>query len=593
MVAPLQLLRRRKEKNNELSYRRLGLSVLSGLMLVCLGSAQQSSITLTNANAALCHHNNTAWTLDKTGSVSGNLVTWTVTATKGATTDNMLSVNGYVEVTNTGTAPATIGNIVVNLQKQATQGGKTYWVSAAADIADATHGDSATLANIVAAASAEDPAKNATIGAHNYAVSGAKGTFIETPGSGAMSFTDLSNTTLWNMVPQPTIAVGATVKLFYVAEFNNTILHLAAGSSIRAEAIVTFGNSGKRGGSGSSANNIDVNGNGSVDADELNVRSVPSRLTLTVPVLEACNASVTLTDSVDDLFATGSVSFDPNSFDNGGIGAGLVISDTTIKTVSVAVDPGADGGTITNTAHLNGDSDYVSVMIGHDPLGAPIYFSFPCCVGVDLSASSTITIGAPIFHWGNDDYTTHITNQWGHAHEPGTIMTQFFALDFSNGLKIGDPSGFVALYDTTIASGNDAFSALLGSHALLSQNSNPSNPAGPLAHSSHNSPSTSGGGLIAEIAGLSLNITFNDNQRMGGVANAIEHFGDLKVLYPGSPFDGMKVRDVLAAMNVVVSGPAAPLPGTMSYSDLEDFANKLNGTFQGGSSGWANAHLRP
>ncbi len=105
----------------------------------------QASITLINCNNELCNANDTAWTLDKTPasqSLTGNnTITWAVTATKGATTDNFISINGFITVKNTGTADATIGNIVVNLQKPRT-GPNTGacrnvpWVSAAADVAN-------------------------------------------------------------------------------------------------------------------------------------------------------------------------------------------------------------------------------------------------------------------------------------------------------------------------------------------------------------------------------------------------------------------------------------------------------------------------
>jgi len=71
-------------------------------------------------------------------------VTWTITVTQGTTVSGHLFVNGFVTVTNSGTAGATIGNIVVSLQ---TKSGSS-WVTQSSDIADATHGDAATTAHI-------------------------------------------------------------------------------------------------------------------------------------------------------------------------------------------------------------------------------------------------------------------------------------------------------------------------------------------------------------------------------------------------------------------------------------------------------------
>ena len=140
----------------------------------------QASLVLGGSDAALCHANDTAWTLTKTAdvvdsdddanAVTGDQIEWTVTATRGATSDDELSVVGYVEITNSGVGNATIGNIVVNLQRKV----GTKWVSAAANVSDATLGDAAIKANIVAAASQE------LASAANYDVSGAKGTFYET-----------------------------------------------------------------------------------------------------------------------------------------------------------------------------------------------------------------------------------------------------------------------------------------------------------------------------------------------------------------------------------------------------------------------------
>jgi len=159
---------------NSMTYRRyLVLGLVAVLAVMTLGPtgafAQQASITLVNCADVLCNANNTAWILAKTPdsqSVTGNsTITWTVTTTKGATTDNFISVNGFITVKNTGTADATIGNIVVNLQKPRT-GGNTGacrnvpWVSAAADVATAFSGDAATSANIVAAASQENQTCN-------------------------------------------------------------------------------------------------------------------------------------------------------------------------------------------------------------------------------------------------------------------------------------------------------------------------------------------------------------------------------------------------------------------------------------------------
>src|ERR1041385_7158694 len=147
------------------------------------GGTPQASVGLTDNNVALCFHNDTTWSLAKDpvgaqpvySSPGIGTINWLITATKVTTTPNQLMVYGYLSVTNGGSGTATIGNIVINLQKQVPNcgGGSSgnIFVSAAADIANSTAGDVATLANIVAAASAEDATKNACGGAANYTVS--------------------------------------------------------------------------------------------------------------------------------------------------------------------------------------------------------------------------------------------------------------------------------------------------------------------------------------------------------------------------------------------------------------------------------------
>jgi hypothetical protein len=84
------------------------------------------------------------------------------------------------------------------------------------------------------------------------------------------------------------------------------VLHLATASAARAEVIISFGNATTSNGS---AANIDINGHGTIDADEAQVRSVPSRLTPTVPPQTNGDAAPTLTDTLSDIAATGTVTF--------------------------------------------------------------------------------------------------------------------------------------------------------------------------------------------------------------------------------------------------------------------------------------------
>src|SRR6476620_6037925 len=99
------------------------LSALLALLLAAPGwaanktptpTAGQASLTLSNCNSELCNANNTEWTLKKTPATQSvtlpagpPTISWTVTATRGATSHTFLSVFGVVTITNTGSANAT------------------------------------------------------------------------------------------------------------------------------------------------------------------------------------------------------------------------------------------------------------------------------------------------------------------------------------------------------------------------------------------------------------------------------------------------------------------------------------------------------
>src|SRR5262249_50287311 len=235
--------------NTRTDCRQLVPVLVAALAVMAIGPtgafAQQASITLTNCDAKYCYTHDNTWDLTKTADDSAvdqttgtGTVTWTINATKDTSAAATFTVHGGLTVTNTGSAPATIGNIVVNLQKPNSpkQGSNASHVSIAADVANATNGDAATSANIVAAASQENAATNAAWGTNNYTVSGAQGTFTETACSGKLEFTDASNNTLFSLVPQPVIPVGGSVSLLYHAEFKTNCLP-PAGTALRVEVL--------------------------------------------------------------------------------------------------------------------------------------------------------------------------------------------------------------------------------------------------------------------------------------------------------------------------------------------------------------------
>ncbi|HEY5944304.1 MAG TPA: hypothetical protein VIV40_02385, partial [Kofleriaceae bacterium] len=326
------------------------LSVLAGCTA---GSGQTSieqsvgggaAIQLKKSSAHMKLTSDTEWSLTKHGTVNPttSTVTWTITATPGTTTSGLLVVHGSMTVKNTGSAGATIGNIVVNLQARS---GNT-WVTKSSDIADATQDDAATMAKIVASASSEN-----------------QSSFTENTASGHLIFMDAQTNSAFALVPQVTIPPGATRTLLFTASYDNNVLHLLPGTSTRVEMILSFGNAVQ---SPASKPNIDINGNGIIDPDEARVRSVPSRLGLTVPQETPSNETVVLTDALADITTTGTVTFSNAQFNLG----------TTTGTVTVTYDGGTDGGTITNCAHLTSETQ-TTICSGH---------SFPTVPGVDLTA---------------------------------------------------------------------------------------------------------------------------------------------------------------------------------------------------------------
>ncbi|MBI3798855.1 MAG: hypothetical protein HY268_18060 [Deltaproteobacteria bacterium] len=553
----------------------------------------QASITLTNCSAELCYANNTKWTLAKTPSTQDvtllpddppTTISWIVTAMRGDTSDNILSVNGVITVTNTGTANATIGNIVVNLQTKV--GSK--WVSAAADVADATKGDAATTAQICSGGSSEGLSS-----------------FIETYGaSGSLEFTDAANNTIFSLVPQVSLVPGQSITLLYTANFDNSVLNLVVGTQVRAEAMVTFGNSGLRGGSGATCNNIDVNGDGTSNSDEANVRTVPCRVTKTIPPLKNGNDTVTLSDMESDVTVSGtsvSVSnFTTDITNNSGL-EDISVDGTFSVSVEASCDP-PGSGTITNTAHLDGTSCSVTVQgpqIGTNPTtGAPIYqmYTFPCVTGVDLDASANVGVSCEAEPPQTPDACTYTQGGYAGPGAPGQLFNSNYLTVFSSGLTIGIEDNAGPRHDaswTGDVTGRSALKTYIGGGG----------PSGALTADTSNATSVSGGTLAKQEATLTLNIGFDT---AGLLPNGSQGFDDLTLcnLVEGSAIgsftlttaqaaalNGMSVSQVLADTNNALGGNPLP-PYVGSFGNLNQLVTALNESFDNcTASSFATANL--
>jgi len=438
------------------------------LLLAGAAMAQpQASLSLHTCgadNIGICYSNDTTWSVtkevqgfvDTDADLNPDQLTYVIHAVRGATGDNMISVDGYVEIENTGSAPAPIGNIIVNLQTRK----QNNWVSAAADVADATDGDDATLALFLANATNEDAGLNWSVGAQNYTVTGNaakgnRGQFQEGLGSGTMTFFDTAGNDNWNLVPQKTIGVGEVVTLQYTALFNNTELQIAEGAQLKIEFIVSFANVDDRGGSGAAGADIDINGNEALDANERYVRSVPCRNSMDLPPISHCNDTVTLTD---ELTVVGNVTYD--AVDDGGIGAGMVIAGSTDVTVVISGVGclGQGQGSITNCANLRGEDSVLTV-------GA---HQFPCCTGVDTQACATQPVACfePVVV--ACEFTTYTRGYYGGNGQNGpAYLAANYAAAFPEGLTLGgspnsahwnaDAEGGQALHDYLLSSGWEYF----------------------------------------------------------------------------------------------------------------------------------------
>jgi hypothetical protein len=552
-------------------------------------TAGQASLTLTNCNSELCNANDTAWTLAKDPAAQSislpddaPVIAWTVTATRGATSGSVLSVFGVVTVTNTGSANATLGNIVINLQKKIAN--TSSWVSVAANVADATSGDAATRGRIVASTSAENAAVNVSFGANNYTVSGAQGTFVETAGSGALEFTDASNNTVFGLTPQVSLSPGASITLLYTASFDNAVLGLAQGAQVRSEALVTFGNAGLRGGSGASAANIDANGNGTIEADEANVRTVPCRISKDVPALKRGNDTVTLSDAASDVAVSGTGIEAANFSTNLGAdntGSGEAISSTTSVHVSVeasCMPPGS--GTITNTAHLAGASCFVNVQgpqTGIDLVtGLPIYqtFPFPCVTGIDLDASANATVTCAEEPPHPKNFCTYTQGGYAGPGAPGQLFNNDFLITFSSGVTIGIEDNAGPKHDAT-------WTATPAGQAALKTYLAGGGPSGALTADTTNATSTSGGTLAKQTATLTLNTGFATgfgSLQLCNLADGTAAGTWTLTAAQAAALNGTAVSSVLANANGALGGNGLPAYAG-SFGNLNQLVTALNESF--------------
>jgi hypothetical protein len=392
---------------------------------------------------------------------------------------------------------------------------------------------------------------------------------------------------------------SGSITLLYDASFNISVLP-PVGTQMRVEALVTFGNAGGRGGSGSTGTNIDINGNGVIDTDEANVRTVPSRIALAaLPATpDECNDSVTVTDT--GVTTTGTVTTsNPTGFD----AFPAVVNSTKSWDVSVDVDSGTDGGSVCNEAQLEGAAcgGTLNVIVGYQdpPFNTiPIYATYECAPAAEADASECAQVGPPSgcsFQVG--DYCTNGRSEYGNPGPVGTFYDTNFVTAFPSGLTIGIV-GINPLHDATWtgdATGRTNLKAALGGGGA----------SGPLTADTLNASSISGGVVSRNTLGLALNIGFN----AAGLHGTHTNLGSLTLcnLVAGSTIgswvltapqatalNGKTINNILTDANNALGGNGLASYYGGSFNNLNDLVNELNGSFHSCTVGtFATSYLCP
>jgi hypothetical protein len=482
------------------------------------------------------------YTLTKTGRVdpSTSTVSWEMHATTNSAGARTLVVTGKVTVFNVGISPATIGNIVVNLDaKNATGNGFT---TVASDVADATHGDAATSVKIIGMSDPDqdqDDDNNPFVDVR---------TVTENAASGSLAFTK-GATTPWTISPKQQIPAFGALDLRFTATFNNSTLDLANNRIVRPQLIITQGNAGI--GLRTIAN-VDIDGSGSVSADEAaRVRTKARNLgQKAVPAATSTGGTVTITDSAADLATTGDVTFSNPVFAFSGLNG----------TAKVSYAVGVNGGDITNCAHLTGAATATTCNTQH-------------IAGVD----PCIVPGHAGCGWNAGDVITYPHDVWG---SPLTLAGQTLSAHYADVyastagvLQVGVPG--LAGFAITFFSVNPLLAYLPDTAAPGTLDSDYSDP-----------PATSSGQFGSNLIATKLNIDFAEAGYTVGSAGL--SVGNLTLCSVGAGQDGATVRQFLDAANQTLGGGA----GAPSVTEANTLADEINSAFvDGAPSAFAQDHL--
>jgi hypothetical protein len=247
-----------------------------------------------------------------------------------------------------------------------------------------------------------------------------------------------------------------------------------------------------------------------------------------------------------------------------------------VRTVTVEVDPGSDGGQLTNCAELTG-ADLVDTVNGPiDPLnGLPtVPFNFTCAAGVDLQACASVTFEGqsppPL------DSCSYTKGGYAGPGVPGQIFNANFSSVSSGGLTIGIADGAGPKHDALWTAASP------GLATLKTYLTSPAGGAsGALTGDTTNATSTSGAQLARQTATLTLNVAFSAAGKLGG-----SPLGDLCVVSINKT-----VSQVLADADQALGRNGLP-SYVGSFGNLNTLITNLNESFDNCTiSTWATENL--
>ena len=287
-------------KHNE--FRKYVIAVMFTLLMIAIlitpsfSQVDGSVLTIQNNGVVFQNCLTPSWLVDQLvppaqkNIPNDGVVNFPIIVTKGDLTNNVIKIIADIRLGNTGNQDATIGNVVMNLKQLHNNNGVLHWDSLSVDVADATIGDAAVQVRNSAGVFKQNTASK----------------FLEFMIGDSMAFIN----------PEQVVTPGGTVDLRVCGQFNNNILGLVPGDILQAQLLIAYGNAADV-----RAFNVDINGNGIIDADEAQVGHKFILAKQALPATINTDDAVMLTGPF--MSVTNPVSF--WNFNNGGIGSGLTL----------------------------------------------------------------------------------------------------------------------------------------------------------------------------------------------------------------------------------------------------------------------------